>query len=143
MPDYDQPSADGNAPVRDGPAPAKTFIVCGGRDHQDRDAVFRALDTLHRKHPNLTVIHGACSEPDDPTKLRGADRWANEWSLLNECPVIAVPAKWTEQGTSAGPRRNGLMLMYLPHGVVSFPGGAGTADMCRQAEAAGVRVWKP
>lgn len=133
----DQPSEDGNASVRDAPSipPAKLFLVCGGRDYQDRDAVFVALDMLHRKHLNLSLIHGAC-----PT---GADAIAHEWAILNECPVIAVPAQWSTHGSSAGPRRNALMLHYLPHGIVAFAGGVGTADMCRQAEAAGVKVWKP
>lgn len=135
MSDYDQPSDDGNAPTREAPPPTKTFLVCGGRDYVNRDSVFVALDALHRKHANLTIIHGAC-----PT---GADAFAHEWAILNECTVIAVPAKWSTHGASAGPRRNTIMLMYLPHGVVSFPGGAGTADMVRQAEAAGIRVWRP
>jgi hypothetical protein len=136
MPNYDQPSEDGNAPVRDAPTilPAKLFLVCGGRDFQNRDAVYVALDSLHRKYENLSLIHGAA---------RGADTLAHEWAILNECPVIAVPAKWSTHGNSAGPRRNALMLHYLPDGVVAFAGGSGTADMCRQAEAAGVKVWRP
>ena len=128
----DQPSEDGNAPVRDAPFVA---LVCGGRDYQDRDAVLKALDTLHRKHDNLTILTGAC-----PT---GADAYAQEWAVLNERPYIGVPAQWGTHGASAGPRRNALMLHYLPHGVVAFAGGTGTADMVRQAEAAGVRVWRP
>lgn len=135
MSDYDEPSEDGNAPVRDAPTPAKTFLVCGGRDYQDRDAVFVALDALHRKYSNLTVLTGAC-----PT---GADAFAQEWAVLNECAYIGVPAQWSTHGASAGPRRNAVMLHYLPHGCVAFPGGAGTADMTRQAEAAGVSVWRP
>lgn len=132
MSDYDQPSDDGNAPT---PPPAKTFLVCGGRDYANRDSVFVALDALHRKHSNLTILHGAC-----PT---GADAFAHEWAILNECPVIAVPAQWSTRGPSAGPIRNGMMLHYLPHGCVAFPGGAGTADMVRQAERAGIKVWHP
>jgi hypothetical protein len=132
MPNYDQPSEDGNAPVRDAPFVA---LVCGGRDYADRDAVFVALDALHRKHGNITILHGAC-----PT---GADAFALEWAVLNERPFIGVPAQWSTHGASAGPIRNGRMLCYLPHGCVAFPGSAGTADMIRQAEAAGVRVWRP
>lgn len=137
MTDYDQPSEDGNAPVRDAPniAQAKLFLVCGGRDYADRDAVFVALDALHRKHTNLTILTGAC-----PT---GADAIAQEWAVLNECAYIGVPAQWSTHGPSAGPRRNTVMLCYLPHGVVSFPGGAGTADICAQAVKAGLSVWRP
>jgi hypothetical protein len=34
------------------------------------------------------------------------------------------------------------MLELGPDGVVAFSGGRGTDDMCRQAEAAGVTVWR-
>lgn len=130
-----EPSYDGNAPLRDAPAPAKLFIVTGGRDYPDRDAVFRALDALHRKHPGITVLHGAC-----PT---GADSHAHAWAIERERPVIAVPAEWRRYGDAAGPRRNSIMIGYLPDGCVAFPGHAGTADMCRKAEAAGLQVWRP
>jgi hypothetical protein len=110
-------------------------LVTGGRDYHDRDAVFRALDSLHRKHANITVLTGAC-----PT---GADALAQEWAVLNERPYIGVPAQWRTHGTAAGPIRNTRLLCYLPNGCVAFPGGAGTADCVRQAEAAGVLVWRP
>lgn len=110
-------------------------LVTGGRAFPNRDAVFSALDALHRKHVNITILHGAC-----PT---GADSFAQEWAILNERPYIGVPAQWGTHGPSAGPRRNAILLGYLPHGVVAFSGGAGTADMCQQADAAGVKVWRP
>lgn len=118
------------------------LLVTGGRDYAGRTTVFAALDSAHRKHVNLTVIHGACCKRTDPTELTGADRWAQEWAQIRQRPYIGVPAEWIRFGDSAGPRRNGVMLCYLPHGVVAFPGGDGTADMCRQAEAAGVAVWR-
>jgi hypothetical protein len=114
---------------------AKTFLVTGGRAFDDRDAVWRALDSLHSKYVNLTILHGAC-----PT---GADAHAQSWALDRERPAISVPAEWKKYGDSAGPRRNARLLHYLPHGVVAFAGGPGTKDMCRQAEAAGVKVWRP
>lgn len=45
------------------------------------------------------------------------------------------------RGKAAGPIRNQHMIdTAKPDLVVSFPGGAGTADMVRRAKAAGVRV---
>lgn len=117
-------------------------LVCGGRDYSDRDAVFRALDALHRKHPNITILHGACCEKDDPTRLTGADRWGQEWAQVRQRPYIGVPAEWLMSGNAAGPIRNGRMLWYLPHGCVTFPGHAGTSNMCQQAEASGLKVWR-
>ncbi len=129
----------------DRPSVESPFVaLCtGGRDYTDRDAVFRALDALHRKHANITVIHGACCSRDDPTQLTGADRWAQEWAQVRQRPYIGVPAEWIRFDRAAGPMRNGRMICYLPHGVVAFPStGTGTADMCRQAEAAGLSVWR-
>lgn len=117
-------------------------LCCGGRDYDDRSAVFRALDALHRRHANLTVLHGACCDRKDPTQLTGADRWAQEWAQVRQLPYIGVPARWAMHGDSARPQRNGRMLMYLPNGVVAFRGGDGTEDMCRQAAAAGLSVWR-
>ena len=114
--------------------PAFVALVTGGRDYADRDAVFRALDTLLAKHPGLTVLQGGAT---------GADALAHEWALRRERPSITVPAEWDKYGPAAGPRRNAIMLGYLPHGCVAFPGGIGTADMVRQAERAGLKAWWP
>jgi len=44
-------------------------------------------------------------------------------------------------GRAAGPVRNAQMLAEgKPDFVVAFPGGRGTADMCKQARARGVKV---
>ena len=110
------------------------ILVTGGRDFEDRDAVYTALDKLHAKHPNITVLHGGAT---------GADALAQDWAASRERPCIGVPARWDEFGTAAGPRRNTILLHYLPHGVVAFAGGDGTADMCAKAEAAGLKVWRP
>ena len=54
------------------------------------------------------------------------------------------PARWAELGRRAGPIRNQEMLdLWVPDGVVAFPGGAGTADMVARARAACVTVWVP
>lgn len=109
-------------------------LVCGGRGFADRAAVFRALDGLHAKHGIRRIIHGAAT---------GADALASEWARERGVPQIGYPAAW-EQGRKAGPLRNQHMLdSQEPDCVIAFPGGSGTADMVRRAEAAGVRVWKP
>ena len=78
------------------------------------------------------VIHGAA---------RGADTLLDEWAQVWGIPSLAFPAQWRRLGRAAGPLRNGRMLAEgKPDLVIAFPGGRGTADMVRQAEAAGVRV---
>ena len=116
--------------------PSQTFrlLVCGGRDYDNRDHVFTTLDRVHAKRPVSVLIHG---------KARGADTLAAEWADERGLEVWAFPADWKRDGNAAGPLRNQRMLdLAQPHGVVAFPGGVGTADMVRRAEAAGAVVMR-
>jgi len=107
------------------------YLICGGRDVQDYDAIDRVLQVLILHPERACVIHGAA---------RGADTLAATWARANRVPdVIAVPADWKQHGKAAGPIRNRQMLeLHQPDVVIAFPGGPGTADMVKQARAAGV-----
>jgi cephalosporin hydroxylase len=110
----------------------KRVLVCGGRDYQDRAAVFGVLDGLHRVTPISAVISGMA---------RGADALGAEWAKEQRVELAAYPADWTGHGRSAGPIRNRQMLAEAkPDLVVAFPGGRGTADMISISEKAGVPV---
>ncbi|MET4203932.1 DUF2493 domain-containing protein [Bradyrhizobium sp. LA6.12] len=107
-------------------------IVCGGRTFENYAAVKKYLDMLHDLHRFTLLIHG---------RARGADTCAHRWAGEHKVPVEMFPAHWRLHGNSAGPIRNKQMLAEgKPQLVVAFPGGDGTADMCRQARAAGVTV---
>jgi len=125
-------------------------LVTGGRNYLDRDAVFRALDKLAKNHRYgtgnelITVIHGACCVKGEPTNLRGADRWAQEWAQEREYAYLGMPAQWGLHGDRAGPHRNAEMLTrFRPTNVVAFPGGSGTANMIHLATKSGLVVWEP
>jgi hypothetical protein len=101
-------------------------IVCGGRDYDDRQQLFEILDAAHMANPIVLLIHGAA---------KGADTLAAIWAKDSGVPCQAFQANWEADGKSAGPIRNQRMLdIGLPHLVIAFPGGAGTADMVRRAE---------
>lgn len=119
------------------------ILVCGGRAYEDRDAVWRWLDqntprTEPDEHGNdmpkgVTIIHGKC-----PT---GADKFADEWAVVNWCNVEEYPADWRTHGLASGPIRNSRMLKEgKPDIVIAFPGGAGTRDMVSKAKRAGIEV---
>lgn len=112
------------------------YIVCGGRDYQDREFVFRSLDRLaHRENIAVTaIIHG------DAT---GADRLARDWAIERGIIHVAVPAPWKKYGKPAGPMRNKKMLELNAVGLVAFPGGRGTEGMVELAKEAGLPVWRP
>ena len=103
-------------------------LVCGGRDFSDAALMCRVLrDTLKAGD---TLIAGAA---------RGADALAERFCPPGVTKEI-YPADWQKYGKAAGPIRNQQMLDAKPDLVVAFPGGRGTADMVRRAEAAGVMV---
>jgi hypothetical protein len=106
-------------------------LVCGGREYHNLGHVFSVLDAIHALEPITLVIHGGAP---------GADTCADEWARRNTLPLLRHPPDWQKHGRAAGPIRNTAMLRYKPAFVVAFPGGAGTADMIRQAEAAGIPV---
>jgi hypothetical protein len=117
-------------------------IVCGGRDYNDRERVFAALDAANARR-NISVLrHGACR--DKRTKeLKGADRWADEWGSERGVEVQRFEADWDRLGPRAGPMRNQEMADAGADACIAFPGGRGTADMVRRAIAARIVVWKP
>jgi hypothetical protein len=108
-------------------------LVCGGRAFDDWELLAGVLDSLEPMQASV-IIHGAAP---------GADTLAGQWAELRRVPVEAFPADWEKHGRAAGPIRNARMLAEgKPDLVVAFPGGQGTANMCKQARAAGVKVFE-
>lgn len=78
----------------------------------------------------------------------GGDSLASDWCRKKEVSELRVPAKWNKHGKAAGPIRNSEMvdiaLNYFHRQenvtVLSFPGGAGTADMTSKCQRAGLNV---
>lgn len=118
-----------------------TILVCGGRDFDDEILMRDVLLEYYRLLRDVTVIHGDAGWVDKRTgRIVGADKLAGKVAAELGFHVVAVPADWAKDGKAAGPIRNRRMLEMGPQLVVAFPGGAGTADMCRQARKAGVEV---
>ena len=113
---------------------AHVIIVTGGRNYGDRVRLFAALDKAHTKKRITLLVHGGAP---------GADRLADDWARERGVPVEQFPADWASRGPAAGPERNQRMVDRGAAGVIAFPGGHGTADCARRAEAAGIRVWRP
>lgn len=107
----------------------RKVLVCGGRDYQNRDILFRFLDAANADRPIGLIIHGAA---------RGADSLAQAWADDRGVCCLQFPADWKMDGKAAGPIRNRRMLLEGPDLVLAFPGGNGTADMKKQARKMGV-----
>lgn len=128
--------------------PDKRVLVCGGRKYANRAKLFEVLDAV----PNGIgcIIQG---------KATGADRLAEAWTTERSIPCEGYEADWNDLETeplairtrpdgskynaAAGGIRNQRMLdQGKPDMVVAFPGGDGTADMCRRAGKAGVPIMR-
>lgn len=123
-------------------------LVCGGRTFSDTTLAYKTLDRLHRQYGFDVVIEG---------DQKGADRIAGYWARRNRLDDLKFKADWSDLSHSdaviktrldgskydakAGIRRNQRMLDEgHPDLVIAFPGGVGTADMVRRANAAGIEV---
>ncbi len=109
-------------------------LVCGSRKYADRWHVYEVLDAAHAANPISLIIHGGAT---------GADALAHDWAEERGIKFARYRAEWKRLGNAAGPIRNQLMLdRERPDFVIQFPGGNGTADMVRKADAAKVPVFK-
>lgn len=91
-------------------------IVTGGRDHLNRQLLYKVLDTLK---PNV-VIQGGAS---------GADFSAKCWATHHCVHEETYEADWNTHGKAAGPIRNKLMCEENRDAVVvAFKGGRGTEN---------------
>jgi hypothetical protein len=117
-------------------------IVCGGRDYRNRDRLFRVLDAAAERLGVDAIVEGGQRSKDPETDERfGADWLAKSWAIQRGLQCDTYYAAWDLHGKAAGPMRNAEMLAKSDAElVIAFPGGAGTADMVRRAEQAGVEV---
>ena len=114
-------------------------LVCGGRYFQNVVRLWRVLDAFHAKHTIAGVIEGGSDAVSG--EYYGADYWARMWAKAHGIPSMTEFADWDQFGRWAGPKRDKEMIdKYDPEAVIAFPGGAGTANMIKQARAAGIDV---
>jgi hypothetical protein len=71
-------------------------LVCGGRDYEDRVALYAALDRLHATHRFTMLIVGGA---------RGVDTLAEQWARDRGIRTMIFMADWRRHGPPAGPIR--------------------------------------
>lgn len=113
-------------------------LVCGSRICADRELVQRAMApyvgrVVGRYNTSAhTIITGGAT---------GVDSLAHQIATAAKMNTLIFRADWKTHGKAAGPIRNQRMIDEgKPDLVLAFPGGRGTADMIRRAEAAGIPV---
>lgn len=108
-------------------------IVCGGRDFDDREFLFKTLNRLNVEFSFDVIYEGGA---------KGADTFAREWAKEANIPVQTFHAEWDKYGSKAGPIRNLQMLDQKPDLVIGFAGGRGTDHMLKIARKAGVMTYR-
>jgi len=113
-------------------------IICGRRDYQFTVEDCAWLEHWHRILDIERVYEGG---------QRGTDAEARAWARARGIEVRTCKAHWTTYLRAARAARNATLLARLVSeaegrmvAVLAFPGGQETADLVRQAEAAGVWV---
>lgn len=113
-------------------------IIAGGRNERITSDYWLPLRSM-----GITEVVSGCA--------RGIDTDGEEWARKHGIPVRQFPADWERLGKAAGFIRNRQMAQYAD-AVVLFPGGTGTANMLKEAVAAGIKIydwrsgavnWKP
>lgn len=68
-------------------------LVCGGRDFDDEELLFRELDRLDFEHPIGTIIEGGQRTRDRMGEIvGGADFFAFRWACLRARPGLRFDA---------------------------------------------------
>lgn len=120
-------------------------LVCGGRDYDDWPYLNYVLTNKFYKFKETSDNFGHWYFDEDLVIIsgcaNGADLMAIKWANANDVRVDPYPVDWSMYGKRAGYIRNKQMLTEgKPDLVIAFPGGKGTAMMCRIAKEAGVPV---
>ncbi|SNS97215.1 DUF2493 domain-containing protein [Sphingopyxis indica] len=105
----------------------------GGKDCNDTDAIFAALDRVRAKHPDMVLLHGGAPS--------GAERIAACWADNRKVCQVAFKPDWNRHGKAAPFRRNDTMLEVLPIGVVVFPGTGIQDNLADKARKLGIPLF--
>lgn len=106
----------------------------GGPDWLDIDAVYRVLDKVHGRYPDMVLCHGG--------QARGAEVAAAAWAEARGVAQIVFKPDFAKHGKSAPFKRNDMMIAAGLTGVVLFPGNGITLNLGQKADKARVTVMR-
>ncbi len=112
----------------------EVVLFSGGTDYEDRDAIWRVLDKIHAKYPQMILMTTAWS--------KGADHIAALWARNRGVSVVPCKPDTKRFGKRAAPfKRNDEMLTCDNIvGVVIFPGAGVTLNLRDKAREKGLIV---
>ena len=104
----------------------------GGAVWTDADSVFRVLDKMRARHPDMVLAHTA--------QARGADLIAARWAETRGVDQVAFRPDFAKHLKAAPFRRNDEMIAAGLAACVVFPGNGVTLNLGQKAEKAGLFV---
>ena len=112
--------------------PDGTLIaVAGGKTVNDANAVWKALDRVLAKHPDMVLVHGGGP---------GVDKIAASWAEARGLKQVVCRPNWKALGNAAPFRRNDDIINLMPKGIVAFPGSGITANLVDKARQVGIPI---
>ncbi len=113
--------------------PGERIYVSGGSDYSDHRKVWRVLDDVHGRHPQMVLLHGA--------SRTGAEHIAALWARERKVPQVPIAPDFARHSRASAPfKRNDQVLSILPRGIIIFPGGGIQDNLFDKARIAGVPV---
>jgi hypothetical protein len=110
------------------------IALSGGAGYNDDKLIWSKLDQVHKRHPDMVLMHGG-----SPT---GAERIAACWADHRKVPQVSFKPNWTRNGKAAPFKRNDEMLEMLPIGVIILPGSGIQGNLADKARKLGIPVWR-
>lgn len=110
-----------------------TAVITGGSGFANVVSIETFLEQC-REHKGITklIVSGASR----------AEKISASWARSNGIKVVTFDLDYTMPRKEAVAERNKMMLNKYVDFVVAFPGGDSTADMCAQADALGIQVYR-
>ena len=105
----------------------------GGVDYNDHQRIWKVLDKLRERYPDMVLMHGGART--------GADSIAALWARERNVVQVAFKPDFTRDGRRAGFLRNDKMLAGGPAAVVVFPGSGISLNLRDKARKNGIAVW--
>ncbi len=105
----------------------------GGKDCNDTNEIWTALDRVHAKHPCMVLLHGGAPS--------GAERIAACWADNRKVAQVAFKPNWAKHAKAAPFKRNDAMLDVLPIGVIVFPGNGINDNLADKARKLGIPLF--
>lgn len=108
------------------------IALTAGKDFGDHRLIWKVLDTVLAKHPDMVLLHGGSDV--------GGEKIAACWATDRKVRQIAFKPDWARHQKAAPFKRNDAMLATLPIGAIVFPGTGIQDNLADKARAIGVRV---